>query len=196
MSLSSPLPARLEADGQLRLQVRPGSWTLTLHTRQIGAVNQLKLISSSGQWVDREMWVFEARNDLRLVEIQGVSAINPQQTALPNAWRQFPAYQMQVGEILEIVEKRRGDPEPAPDQLNLDRHYWLDFDGKGYTVQDRISGSMTRFWRLEMASPAILGRVAVNGKDQFITRLAENSQNGVEVRRIYPPAGVYSVRPG
>ncbi|RKZ41857.1 MAG: hypothetical protein DRQ49_03735 [Gammaproteobacteria bacterium] len=183
MSLSSPLPARLEADGQLRLQVRPGSWTLTLHTRQIGAVNQLKLISSSGQWVDREMWVFEARNDLRLVEIQGVSAINPQQTALPNAWRQFPAYQMQVGEILEIVEKRRGDPEPAPDQLNLDRHYWLDFDGKGYTVQDRISGSMTRFWRLEMASPAILGRVAVNGKDQFITRLAENSQNGVEVRR-------------
>jgi hypothetical protein len=183
MSLDSPLPARLEANGQLRLQVRPGSWTLSLHTRQAGATNSLTRASSNGQWVDEEIWVFEARHDLRLVEVSGVTAIDPQQTALPADWRQFPAYQVRTGDSLEIITKRRGDPDPAPDQLKLERHFWLDFDGIGYSVQDRISGTMTRGWRLEMAAPAILGRVAVNGQNQFITRREKSSNTGVEVRR-------------
>jgi len=184
MSIKSPLPARLEADGRLRLQVRPGSWTVTLRTRQVGAVNKLTFTPpEEGQWVDQEVWVFEARNDLRVVEIHGVSAIDPQQTALPKAWRKFPAYQMKAGNTLKLVEKRRGDPEPAPDRLTLERYFWLDFDGKGYTIKDRIGGTMTRGWRLEMAEPAILGRVAVNHQDQFITRLKEDSNAGVEVRR-------------
>ncbi|MDM8559015.1 hypothetical protein [Candidatus Parabeggiatoa sp. HSG14] len=183
MSLNSPLPTKLETDGSLRLQVRPGLWTLTLHTRQEGLTNQLTLKPSEGQWVNEEVWVFDARNDLRLVEVQGVTAIDPQQTALPAEWRKFPAYQVQAGNTLELIEKRRGDPKPVPDQLNLTRNFWLDFDGKGYSVQDRITGTMTRGWRLEMDKPAVLGRVAVNGQDQFITRLAEESNTGVEVRR-------------
>jgi hypothetical protein len=177
MSLNSPLPARLETDGRLRLQVRPGSWTLDLHTRQEGATNQLTLAPS---WLEQEIWVFEARHHLRLVEVSGVTAIDPQQTTLPTDWRKFPAYQVRAGDTLELIEKRRGDPNPAPDQLKLDRHFWLDFDGEGYSVQDRVSGTMTRGWRLEMAEPAVLGRVAVNGQNQFITRLEES---GVEVRR-------------
>ncbi|MEN8218390.1 MAG: hypothetical protein ABFS56_18870 [Pseudomonadota bacterium] len=176
MSLNSPLPARLEADGRLRLQVRPGSWTLNLHSRQEGATRQLTL----APWLDQEIWVFEARHHLRLVEVSGVTAIDPQQTTLPTDWRKFPAYQVRAGDTLNLIEKRRGDPDPAPDQLKLDRHFWLDFDGEGYSVQDRVSGTMTRGWRLEMAEPAVLGRVAVNGQNQFITRLGSHS--GVEVR--------------
>jgi hypothetical protein len=183
MSLNSPLPAKLETDGSLRLQVRPGLWTLTLHTRQESVTNQLTLTPSDGQWVNEEVWVFEARNDLRLVEVQGVTAIDPQQTALPAEWRKFPAYQVLAGNTLKLVEKRRGDPEPVPDQLNITRNFWLDFDGEGYSVQDRITGTMTRGWRLEMDKPAVLGRVAVNGQDQFITRLTEENNTGVEVRR-------------
>lgn len=177
MSLTSPLPARLESDGNLRVQVRPGSWTLSLKSRQLGITNSLTAPNK------QEIWVFEARNDLRLVEIRGVTAIDPQQTTLPQAWRKFPAYLMQTGKTLQIVEKRRGDPEPAPDQLKLKRDFWLDFDGQGYSIQDHISGTMRQGWRLEVLEPAILGRVAVNGKDQFITRLAENGKTGVEVRR-------------
>ena len=33
VSMQSELPARLEADGKLRLQVRPGRWTITLTAR-------------------------------------------------------------------------------------------------------------------------------------------------------------------
>ncbi len=173
MSLNSRLPARLETDGRLRLQVRPGSWTLFLHARQIGATNQLKAV---GQ---KEIWVFEAHNDLRLVEIHQATTIDPQQTSLPAEWRKFPAYQMQAGDIFKLVEKRRGDPIPAPDRLTLKRNFWLDFDGKGYSIQDHITGTMTRGWRLEMAESAVLGRVAVNGQNQFITRMEDD---GIEVR--------------
>jgi len=183
LSLDSPLPARLESDGRLRLQVRPGSWVLTLRSRQEGATYQLTLTPSEGQWVDEEIWVFKAHHDLRIVEIGGVTAIDPQQTALPSTWRQYPAYQVRAGDTLAFIEKRRGDPDPAPDRLALERHFWLDFDGQGYSVQDHITGSMTRGWRLEMAEPGILGRVAVNGQDQFITRLEEGGNTGVEMRR-------------
>ena len=36
MSLNSPLPARLESDGRLRVQVRTGNWTITLIARNTG----------------------------------------------------------------------------------------------------------------------------------------------------------------
>ena len=184
MSLESPIPARLETDGSLRLQVRPGSWTVMLTTRQDGQVEQLSLpTSSSNQWVEEEVWVFEARNDLRLVEVEGVTAIDPQQTSLPTSWRSLPAYQIQPGEIFKLIVKRRGDPQPIPDQLQLERHFWLDFDGQGYSIQDHLTGTMTRGWRLEMQAPAILGRVSIDDENQFITRLTADSQMGVEVRR-------------
>ncbi|OQW91926.1 MAG: hypothetical protein BWK79_15780, partial [Beggiatoa sp. IS2] len=185
MSLDSPLPARLEPDGRLRVQVRPGSWKLTLRARQPGATVSLTkpAYSETSTWVDEETWVFVAHHDLRLVEVTGVSAIDPQQTTLPADWKRFPAYQMKVGDTLTLAERRRGDPEPAPDQLHLERQFWLDFDGVGYSVQDRVTGTMTKGWRLEMAKPAVLGRVNVNGEDQFITRLSNTDTAGIEVRR-------------
>ncbi|EIJ43265.1 hypothetical protein BegalDRAFT_2414 [Beggiatoa alba B18LD] len=191
MNLTSPLPARLETDGRLRLQVRPGSYSILLHTRQMGAVTALTLPVVEGL-PEEEIWVFDARNALRLVDVTNVTAIDPQQTTLPSEWRQYPAYQVKAGDTLQLVEKRRGDPAPSPAQLSLHRQFWLDFDGVGYSVQDRISGTMTQGWRLEMlnTSPEAsgelqthLGRVSVNGQDQFITRLTTNANTGVEVRQ-------------
>ncbi|MCK5877804.1 MAG: hypothetical protein KAG43_09230, partial [Candidatus Marithrix sp.] len=183
MFLNTPLPTRLETDGHLRIQVRPGSWVLNLQTRQVGKADKITLNPTKAQWAETEIWTFEPRRDLRLVEIIGVTGIDPQQTSLPEEWRKFPAYHIKSGETLQFIEKRRGNPDPVPDQLTLERHFWLDFDGKGYSVQDHITGTMTRGWRLEMGKPAVLGRVAVNGKDQFITRLEKNANTGVEVRR-------------
>ena len=183
MSLESPLPARLEPDGKLRLQVRPGTWHITLHTREPHPVHSLMLPIIEQPWVEEEIWVFDSRNMLRLVEIQGATNIDPQQTTLPGDWRQFPTYLVKQGGTLNFVEKRRGDPEPAPDQLTLHRDFWLDFDGEGYSIQDHITGTMTRGWRLEMNTPALLGRVSINNANQFITQLPDSDKTGVEVRR-------------
>ena len=76
---------------------------------------------------------------------------------------------------------RRGDPEPEPNQLNLTRKLWLDFDGEGYTVNDTITGNMTRGWRLNTLPQTQLGKVTLNGSNQFITQ-DKSGKQGVEVR--------------
>lgn len=183
MALDSPLPARVEPDGRLRAQVRAGAWTLELRARHQGPVQSLALAQSEGPWAPEEVWVFEARNSLRLVSVEGAPSIDPQQTQLPADWRQFPTYAMKPGAVMQLVEKRRGDSEPAPDQLSLRRTWWLDFDGGGYTVRDELAGSLGQSWRLEMPPPMTLGRVAVGGRDQLITRRTDPSVAGVEIRQ-------------
>lgn len=198
MQLESALPTRLEPNGELRVQVRPGTWQIKLHSRHLGQATELtspalsKAEIDTEQWVTEELWAFEARPQLRVVELQGLTAIDPQQTNLPEAWRQFPTYQVTAGQQLQLLEKRRGNPQTLPDQLTLERHFWLDFDGQGYSLKDNIRGSMNNGWRLEMthSSPTALqqaeglrlGRVSVNGQDQLITRLTPESNMGVEVR--------------
>ncbi len=182
--LTSPLPARLEADGRLRAQVRPGAWSIVLQMRHTGVrLSALALPSGvEAPWPPDEIWTVELRPPLRHVEIDGVAPIDAQQTTLPQEWRTLPAYQLRAGDSMQLIEKRRGDPDPAPDQLVLHRRWWLDFAGTGYTVQDQISGSMTRGWRLDLHTPARLGRVAVDGQEQFITTAAQQGRAGVELR--------------
>lgn len=183
MALSSALPVRLEPDGKLRLQVRPGAWVVTLEARSEGPVNALKRPDPQGAWMEGdEVWTFDARPSLRQVLVEGVSQVDPQQTTLPNEWKRFPAYAMALTDELRMTERRRGDADPSPDSLTLARTLWLDFDGKGLTANDRISGPLHRSWRLDMQSGTELGRVVTAGSDQFITRLAAGKPAGVELR--------------
>lgn len=182
MLLDSPLPARLEADGRLRLQVRAGRWALRIVARHDGPAATLAAPQPQDAWATNEVWVFQAHPDLRLVTIEDADAVDPQQTDLPPEWRALPAYLMRPGATMTLVERRRGDADAPPDQLALTRTLWLDFDGGGYTMHDRVTGTLTRAWRLDMAPPTTLGRVAVDGTDQFITRLAADAPAGVEIR--------------
>ncbi|MFN2365905.1 MAG: hypothetical protein ABR523_05515 [Desulfurivibrionaceae bacterium] len=182
LSLSSSLPARLEKDGRLRLQLRPGQWHLSLTARHIGPLDKLQFVRPDDEhWPDREIWVF-AKQDNRIVEIEGVPPIDPQQTTLPPKWRNLPAYQLTAGNAMQFKMIQRGNPDPAPDQLSLRRALWLRFDGSGFTIQDRISGQKTSDWRLEMAPSLNLGRVAIDGEDQFITRMEGSDKTGIELR--------------
>lgn len=183
LSLESVLPARLEADGALRLQIRPGRWTIQATGRHMTPMRTLSLPAQRDSLATGdEAWAFQARTQNRLVTIEGVPAVDPQQTTLPQEWKQFPTFLLRPGDTMRLNETKRGDPEPAPDQLTLERNLWLDFDGSGYTVQDRIVGTVSRSWRLEMAPPQKLGRVTVDGAAQFITRLASGGSAGVEIR--------------
>lgn len=183
LSLQSALTARLEPGGKLRLQVRPGRWLLTLTARHPRPLNELKAESGEAPWPDHEVWVFEARHHLRLVEVEGMATIDPRQTNLPQDWQHLPAYRIRPGDVMTFKVIRRGDPEPEPNNLHLQRTLWLDFDGEGYTVKDQVTGSMTRGWRLSMPATMELGRVAIDGKPQFITRLPGTDEAGIEVRR-------------
>lgn len=184
MALTSSLPARVEADGRLRVQARAGSWWIELVARHEGPLAALERPEPGGPWAEgEEVWVFDARPFLRQVLVEGVNAVDPQQTTLPAEWKRLPAYAVAATETFQLTERRRGDSDPAPDVLKLDRTLWLDFDGQGFTASDRLSGALHRSWRLDMGPGAELGRVVASGSDQFITRLKEGDKAGVELRQ-------------
>lgn len=183
MNLKSPVPARLDKDGKLRIQVKPGNWRIEIEARHLGPLNALAFEEHGEPWPSEEIWVFEAQPNLRLVWVEGVASIDPQQTTLPDEWKNLPAYRLAKGDTLALKEKRRGDSDPAPDQLQIYREWWLDFNGGGYTLHDRITGTFHRSWRLDMSPPVELGRISVDGKDQFITQLPGDKRWGVEIRQ-------------
>jgi hypothetical protein len=183
LRVDSPLPARLEPDGRLRLQVRPGHWVVEVTAHHPGPVSGLALGALSSPWPDEEVWVFAAHPELRQVELEGAGPVDPRQTRLPPEWARLPAYLIGHGGTLRLVQLRRGDADPAPDRLALERDLWLDFRGTGYTLRDRIAGELTRSWRLEVGDRLDLGQVLVGGDPRFITRLADSPSEGIEVRQ-------------
>ncbi len=179
MALDSALPARMAADGRLSLQARAGRWEVRLLARLAGP--QFK-ISAGPCPYGEEIWSFQPRHELRMVEILDATPVEPSQTEMPEDWRQWPAYLLKAQESLTLKEIRRGDPDPGPDQLSLQRNWWLDFDGGGFTVQDQIRGALRRQWSLAMNPPLVLGRVAVGGEERVITEQGPEKKMGVELR--------------
>jgi hypothetical protein len=177
-SVASDLPLRLQDGGAVAVQVRPGNWNVELRARRMSPLAALMLPASARA----EIWSFQAHNDLRLVSVEGVAAVDPKQVAIPDAWRKLPAYRVNPGDSVKLIESRRGNPLPEPDRLSLARQIWLDFDGGGYTVHDRIGGTLSRSARLELDAPGVLGRAALAGVDQPITRMKADGPAGVEVR--------------
>ena len=118
---------------------------------------------------------------MRVATVEGPPSIVPEQTRLPDEWRALPAYRVLPGDTVTLVQQRRGDENPAPSQLSLQRVLWLDFSGDGYTVHDEIGGRFTGD-RLSMAPGTTLGRVSTGDGpgDAFITQ--QGSGTGVEVR--------------
>jgi hypothetical protein len=182
LSLESLLPARFDPDGRLRVQVRPGRYVVTFTARHEGPAYGLTMAvpGADDTWAPNEVWVFESRPALRLVTVEG-TVVDPQQTSLPAEWHSLPAYSMEPAATLKLLERRRGDAEPAPDELSLGRRWYLDFDGGGATVSDHLEGRIHARSRVEMGEGTELGRASVNGTDQFLTKLAGSEKVGVQV---------------
>jgi hypothetical protein len=181
IAIDSPLPSRLEADGKLTVQLRAGRWQIEVLARSNKEINQqtpLTLPKESNE----EIWVFDARPELRVVEIAS-DTIDASQTNLPEEWRNLPAYRINPAQNFSFKVIRRGDPNPEPNRLNLTRKLWLDFDGAGYTINDRMVGKMTSGWRLNALPETELGRVTLDGDNQLITQQQGTQKKGVEVRK-------------
>ena len=178
LELKTSLPARLEADGQLTVQLKPGRWEIEVLARSSKADNPLTLPKDTIE----ELWVFEARPELRVVDIP-LDTIDASQTLLPDEWKSLPAYKVTPDKLMTFTVKRRGNPDPEPNKLSLVKKLWLDFDGSGYTVNDTITGKMTRDWRLNALPDSKLGKVTLDGNDQLITEQGGTQKKGVEIRQ-------------
>jgi hypothetical protein len=180
VSLTGGLPARLEADGRLRVQVRAGDFTLTLDARQAQPAAALAL---PGEAAARdEVWSFAADDRLRVAIAEGVPGIDPAQAEVPEDWRGYPAFRMQPGAPLVIVERSRGLTQTDQNRLHLLRRLWLDFDHQGFTAVDELSGTLRHDWRLAMRAPYELASVSRGSESLLVTSQAQARETGVEVR--------------
>jgi hypothetical protein len=185
MRLDSALPARLETDGRLRVQVRPGNWQMTLVSRATSASDEFTLPAPSDNWPAQEIWSYQPDNRLRVTAAEAPSPVDPSQVGVPGNWHNYAAFKLDANESLTIIERQRGLSDQDANRLNLNRHLWLDFDGEDFTAQDRISGQMRRGWRLDMMPPYRLASARENADNGnlLVTEGAVAGWTGVELRR-------------
>ncbi len=182
IALTGGLPARLELDGRLRVQVRAGIHEITLFARGASVADALaRPAPGEGKWPREEIWSFAANDTMRVAAAEGADGIDPAQANVPTEWRQLPAFRMPVDAKLTVVERSRGLANTDANRLSLARNLWLDFDHEGYTAVDRIVGTMRRDWRLDMQAPFALAS-ARQGADQLLVTESAKGSGGVELR--------------
>ncbi len=175
-SLDPELPARIEEDGSLRVQVQRGVWTIRIGARAVRHLDAFAMPESAGHWPATELWGFESRRHLRIVRVEGVTSVDLAQVDAP--WTDVPGYSLGAGETLRLVEQQRGDVNPSPGRFDISRKLWLDFDGDGFVVEDNIRARVDRDMRI--VADYVPGRIEVNGQPRLVTRLGE-SEPGVEL---------------
>ncbi|MCU0754417.1 MAG: hypothetical protein MUE46_04750 [Xanthomonadales bacterium] len=181
VALAGSLPARLEADGRLKVQVQPGRHVLTLEARSAADLLVWNRNEAAEPWPAQELWSYAALPSLRITEAGGDAPIDPQQAGVPQMWASHPAYVLTAGQSVSLTVQSRGRADDA-NRLSLQRRLWLDFDGSGYTARDQLSGTMQSAWRLNLAAPFTLGSAAVGGEAVLVTRDAAGAA-GVELRQ-------------
>jgi len=182
IGMQSQLPAKLEADGNLRLQVRPGRWVVYLTARGPAVMNEVTSNSGGTNLPDTEIWSYQSNDRLRVTAAEGLPPVDPVQVEVPGNWQSYPSFRVDDGASLLITERSRGVVS-ASNELSLDRTLWLDFNGDGFIVEDQIAGEMRTGWRLDMAGPYALLSAAEYGESLLITEGDSNGQTGVEVRQ-------------
>ncbi|PIE70496.1 MAG: hypothetical protein CSA22_07265 [Deltaproteobacteria bacterium] len=175
------LPMKLTGDNRLWIQLKAGEWEVRLRSVRAAAVSQLS-VPEDALW-HTEVWAVEAMPGIRLVRVEGGTTIDPSQTRMPDKWKQLPAYRVRKGETVRFAEVQRGSLRDAVPRLDLHRDLWIDFNGQGATVVDRITGFAGRRHFIGLDPDAYrLGRVTLAGEDQVV-HAGENGWLGVEVER-------------
>lgn len=179
-ALAGELPARLEADGRLRVQLRPGEWTLTLQARDTAALDAVHWTPPAAPWPAQETWSYDDAPRLRSTRVHGL-AVDAGRAGVPDDWSDLPAFQVDASHGLTVTEGTRGDANGRGDQLRLRRELWLDFDGGGLSVLDRLGGTLRHPGRLDVAAPWQLLQASQDGEPLLVTTGAHGLR-GVELR--------------
>ncbi|WP_017463991.1 hypothetical protein [Dyella ginsengisoli] len=179
-ALSGDLPARLENDGRLRVQLRPGRWTITLDARAIAPLAGVQFKPPGAPWPAQEIWSYSDDTGLRGTRVEG-QGVDATRAGVPDEWSSLPAFAVDASHGLSVVEGNRGDRGSRDDRLHLQRELWLDFDGNGLSAVDRLTGTLRHRQRLDVASPWQLQRAGQDGQPLLVSA-GKDGRRGVELR--------------
>lgn len=187
VALKSPLPAQIGADGALRAHVRPGQHVVDVEAVLATPVAAIAVPTLQSEVFERtETWVWVPDEAVRSVELSGLQMVDPERTQLEGDWKKGRTFMGQPGDALALKITRRGEVEPPPNHVEIERQWWLDLDGHGLTSRDKLSGQIHQGWRLAAGHGWVLGRTEVGGRDQLITIAGDASATaaaGVELRQ-------------
>ncbi|HEU4670506.1 MAG TPA: hypothetical protein VFR91_07345 [Dyella sp.] len=179
-ALSGELPARLEGDGRLRVQLRPGRWTITLDARATAPLAGVQFKPPGAPWPAQEIWSYADDTGLRGTRAEG-QGVDAERAGVPEEWSDLPAFAVDATHGLGVVEGNRGDRGGQDDRLHLQRELWLDFDGTGLSAVDRLTGTLRHRQRLDVAAPWQLQRAAQDGQPLLVSA-GKDGRRGVELR--------------
>lgn len=186
LALDGDWPARLDADGRLRVRVQPGQETLTLEARAIAPLEAATARGAAAPWPTQEIWSYAADPRLRVTAATGALPVDPNQAQVPADWHTLPAFALGDGDRLAIEQRSRGLAPDERNRLTLQREMWLDFDGGGWFARDRVQGEMLQGWRFDAAAPYVLERAqagaGADAESLLVTRGAAANLGGVEWR--------------
>ena len=191
MVIAADLATRIEPDGRLRVQVRPGSWELTINSRATTVHETLSRSIAEGAWSAEEIWSYQSNDRLRITALEGGSPVDPLQVDVPEDWEELPIFRVGAEDVLRIANKGEGATLLDSNRLSLAREIWLDFDNRGFTVRDNISGRMRQGWRLDMSTPYRMASATQDEENLLVTDGTEPGRTGVELRS--PNVAVFTV---
>ncbi len=180
-SVQSGIPAAIDANGVLKVQVRPGRWNIGFTAYRSATTTEIGFTTRPR--MEEELIAFKAAPGLRSLDLRGGVPIDASQTNFPEVWRAFPVFQWMNTTPLKLDEKLRGMGERKAAGLSMKRQLWLDEKGKGWTYQDHVSGAGLKIWRLDAPTGVALGSVKINGQPELITKNPTTGESGVEVRQ-------------
>ncbi|HET8707073.1 MAG TPA: hypothetical protein VFM46_12295, partial [Pseudomonadales bacterium] len=181
--IDSELPARVDGDGNLVVQLKSGSWqisTMAHYTGPIESAGPIKQADDNAFWPGDELWVYQPNPSIRSVSFTNLDSIDTQQTDLPAEWKLFTAWKLAQGDSLAWTTQSRGSENSQANKLHLTREAWLDFSAENWTVKDQIKGQLFSDWRLVMTPPYALG--SVSRQDIPLVVIDYENGKGVELR--------------
>ena len=179
-ALDSDVPAQLENDGRLRLQLRPGQWVVHLSARGTNTLHEVSVTLPADPWPKQEVWSYSDDPSLRSTRVEG-RGTDAAQAGVPQEWRDLPSYVLDGNDGLIVDQGTRGGEGEAADQIHLQREIWLDFDGRGFNVSDHLTGSVLHTQRLDVGAPWQLQRATQGSMPLLITDTGQG-RTGIELR--------------
>ncbi len=177
--VSGDVNAYIDQQGDLWAQLKPGYSELRISMNVNGWPSSLNFIADGPHWPKQEIWAYQDNKNIRLTQIEGVTAINPEQSS--SLWDQVPNYLLNDGDIFVINEQKRGTLNQS-EQLSLNRQAWLSFSGDIFRTKDRITGGKFGSWRLNANDQHRLLSASSHNETLLITESKDGLQ-GVELRK-------------
>ena len=165
-NLSSRWPAILSSDGNLVVQVSPGSNDIQINARATDQLSSFRYEKISPVWPDLEYWGIQPMHHLRIIRMDGALRTDLSQVNAPSRMRRTTGFVLTENDELKLIEEQRGSVQPYSSMFGISRDIWLNFRGNFYTVADSIRTDVAS--AQQVASSIPLGEVRVNGSARLI----------------------------